>query len=139
MPTPISPATLAANVAAPTNRIEFTGVRYFAWKRVNQGGSSPSHPATIGSRVLPANITLDCATRMMSSARMVMGAMIAAAPSGWKPRLNTCGIGAMRSIWSNGTSASTELVPRMNITTMIGAAIATDRPIARTGLRHSPA
>ena len=53
-----------------------------------------------------------------------------ATPSGAKPMLSTCGIGAIRSIWSIGTSASTELVPRMNITAMIGAAITTDHAIA---------
>ena len=106
---------------------------------MNHAGSRPSQPATIGSRVLPANITLACATRMHSSTRIVTGATAVADPSAPKPTLSTCGIGAIRSIDSIGTSASTELVPRMNITAMIGAASATDRAIVRAGFRHSPA
>ena len=60
-------------------------------------------------------------------------------PNGRNPSASTCGIGAMRSMRSMGTSASTELVPRMNISPMTGAASATDRAIVRSGLRHSPA
>ena len=52
------------------------------------------------------------------------------ARAGGSRRCSTCGIGAIKSIWSIGTSASTELVPRMNITAMIGAATTTDRAIA---------
>ncbi len=70
---------------------------------------------------------------------MAAGATEAAGPSAPKPTLSTCGIGAMRSMRSIGTSATTELVPRMNITAMIGAASQTDRAMARAGLRHSPA
>jgi len=68
-----------------------------------------------------------------------VGATPDAQPRAPKPAVSTCGIGAIRSILSAGTSASTELVPKMNMTAMIGAAIATDPAIVRTGLRHSPA
>ena len=50
-----------------------------------------------------------------------------------------CGIGAMRSTCAGVLNASTALVPRMNITAMIGAAMSVARPIVRSGLRHSPA
>ena len=89
--------------------------------------------------MFPANITLACATRMQSRTAIVTGATAAAGPSAPKPSLRTCGIGAIRSIRSIGTSASTELVPKMNMTAMIGAAIATDPAMVRAGLRHSPA
>jgi hypothetical protein len=42
-------------------------------------------------------------------------------------------------MFSIGTSASTELVPRMNINAMIGEASATDCAMVLSGLRHSPA
>ena len=106
---------------------------------MNQAGRMPSHPATIGSRVLPVNITLACATRTAASTTIVMAAIGIVNPSAPKPMLSTCGIGAMRSMRSSGTSASTELVPKMNMIAMIGVAITTDRAIVRTGLRHSPA
>src|SRR5438132_13597750 len=60
-------------------------------------------------------------------------------PSELKARLNTCGIGAMRSTLSGDTNASTDPVPRMNISAMIGAEIKTDRPKVRAGARVSPA
>ena len=88
----------SANVTPPTETMEFTGVRYLGSSRVNHGGNSPSHPATIGSRVLPANITLDCARRTHASTTIVAGARTATAPKGRKPVVSTCGIGAMRSI-----------------------------------------
>ena len=53
--------------------------------------------------------------------------------------LSTCGIGAMRSIRSSGTSARTELVPKMNMTAMIGAAIATDPRSSEPGSGTQPA
>ena len=45
----------------------------------------------------------------------------------------------MRLIWSTGTNANTELVPRMNIAAMIGAAISVARPIVRSASFVSPA
>src|ERR1051326_5819547 len=60
-------------------------------------------------------------------------------PNDPKPRLSTCGIGAMRSTLSGVTKASTDAVPIMNITAMIGAEIKTERLIFRAGARHSPA
>ena len=55
--------TLNPQVTAPTKTIELTGVRRRGSMRVNHAGRKPSHPATIGMRVLPVNMTLACATR----------------------------------------------------------------------------
>ena len=85
------------------------------------------------------NITLDCAMRTAASTAIVMAAIGIVNPSALKPMLSTCGIGAMRSMRSCGTSASTELVPKMNMIAIIGVAITTEPAIVRTGLRHSPA
>ena len=60
-------------------------------------------------------------------------------PNELKPRLSTCGIGPIRSTFSGRTKARTELVPRMNINAMIGAAMITESAILRAGARHSPA
>src|ERR1700694_4265459 len=60
-------------------------------------------------------------------------------PNPLNPRLSTCGIGPIRSTLSGGTNANTDAVPRMNITTMIGAQITTERLMLRAGARHSPA
>ena len=60
-------------------------------------------------------------------------------PSGPKPRVNTCGIGAMRSISSIGISPRSELVPMMNIKTTMGAATSVARVMLFTGSRVSPA
>ncbi len=130
---------LSTNVAAPTKRIEFTGVLYLSFSRVNQAGSRLSQPATIGSRVLPAKLTLACANRIAIMPLSVIGTIAATPPSGPNPTLSSCGIGAMRSISSMGIMPSTELVPRMNITTMIGAAITVALVMLLTGSRHSPA
>src|ERR1043165_8923326 len=48
-------------------------------------------------------------------------------PDDPKPRLSTCGIGAIKSTLSGVTKASTDAVPRMNISAMIGAEIQTER------------
>jgi hypothetical protein len=45
----------------------------------------------------------------------------------------------MRSIGLLPMNASTELVPRMNISAMTGEAIITERPMSRAGARVSPA
>src|SRR5258708_9232564 len=60
-------------------------------------------------------------------------------PNELKARLNTCGIGAMRSTLSGDTNANTEPVPRINMSAMIGAEIQTERPKLRAGARVSPA
>src|SRR3954464_8978266 len=60
-------------------------------------------------------------------------------PKDPKPRLSTCGIGAIRSTLSGDTKASTDAVPRMNISAMIGAEIQTERLMFLAGARHSPA
>src|SRR5205807_1897283 len=60
-------------------------------------------------------------------------------PNPLKARLNTCGIGAMRSTLSGETKASTDAVPRINISAIIGADIQTERAMLRAGARHSPA
>jgi hypothetical protein len=120
-------------------RIEFTGVRYRLLRRVNHDGRRLSHPATIGSRVLPAKLTLAWAKRMASIALNSTGAMAATAPNDPNPRVRSCGIGAMRSMSSTGIMPSTELVPSTNIRTMRGAATIVARVMLRTGLRHSPA
>ncbi len=130
---------LNTKVAAPTNSIEFTGVLYFSLKRVNQAGRRLSHPATIGSRVLPAKFTLACAKRIAIMLASVRGTTANAAPRGPNPTLNSCGIGAMRSIWSPGIMARTELVPRMNISTIAVAATIVARVMLLTGSRDSPA
>src|ERR1700722_16930801 len=49
---PISTAMLAASAIPAMKRMEFTGVRYLAWRTENQLGSRWSQPATRGSRVL---------------------------------------------------------------------------------------
>ncbi len=54
-------------------------------------------------------------------------------------RRSVCGIGAMKSMWPGCAKASTELVPRMNITQMIGEAIQTERPMLDAGDWLSPA
>ena len=61
--------------------------------------------------------------------RMAMPAAAAPTPLAPKPMRSTCGIGPIRLIWSTGTNASTALVPRMNMTAMMGAAISVARPI----------
>src|SRR5262249_11734787 len=65
--------------------------------------------------------------------------LLATTPNRAKPRLRTCAIGPIRSTSSGRTYASTEAVPRMNMSAMIGAAMITDRPMLRAGVRHSPA
>src|SRR5437763_14377167 len=60
-------------------------------------------------------------------------------PNELKARLNTCGSGAIRSTLSGETKASTDAVPRMNISAMIGAELQTDRLMVFAGARHSPA
>ena len=65
-----------------------------------------------------------------------MGTIIAANPNGRNPMLNTWGMGPIKSIFSGGTKASTELVPRMKSNAIMGAATITERPIVRAGLRH---
>src|SRR6266542_4483334 len=60
-------------------------------------------------------------------------------PNELKPRLSTWGIGPMRSTLSGLTKDSTDPVPRMNISAIIGAEIITDRLMLRAGARHSPA
>src|SRR5262245_42325496 len=64
---------------------------------------------------------------------------LATTPKRPKPRLNTWAIGPIRSTSSGRTNASTEAVPRMNMSAMIGAAMITERPMLRAGVRHSPA
>jgi len=129
----MSPTIPIKIVAAPTKRIEFTGVLYFSCSFVNHAGRRSSQPATIGRRVLPPNITLACAILIDAKANMVIDAIPATIPKGPRPTDSICGIGAMRSICSFGTRASIELVPKMNIRAMIGAAIITERPMDRPG------
>ena len=56
-----------------------------------------------------------------------------------KARRNVCGMGPLRLMGRSPTNANTELVPRMNISAMMGAEINTDWPIVRAALLHSPA
>jgi hypothetical protein len=65
--------------------------------------------------------------------------MMRPTPRPVKAIVNVCGIGLTRSIWSWGTIASTLVVPKVNIATMIGTATSTDLPTVRAGSRHSPA
>src|SRR5215831_151474 len=71
--------------------------------------------------------------------KMVIEIKVETQPNDPKPRLSTCGIGAIRSTFAGETKASTDPVPRINISAMIGAEIQTDRLILRAGARHSPA
>src|SRR5713226_4017419 len=71
--------------------------------------------------------------------KIVMEINIDTQPNELKARLNTCGIGAMRSTLSGVTNAKTDAVPRMNISAMIGAEITTERLMFLAGARHSPA
>src|SRR5256885_2430451 len=71
--------------------------------------------------------------------KIVIEINIDSQPNELKARLNTCGIGAMRSTLSGDTNARTDPVPRINISVMIGAEIKTDRLMLRAGARHSPA
>src|SRR5712691_744439 len=71
--------------------------------------------------------------------KMVIEINIDTQPNPLKPRLSTCGIGAMRSTLSGDTNAKTDPVPRMNISAMMGAEIQTERAMLRAGARHSPA
>src|SRR2546430_3776615 len=60
-------------------------------------------------------------------------------PNELNTRLRTCGIGPIRSTVSGVTNASTEPVPKINISAMIGAEMITERLMLRAGARHSPA
>src|SRR6266403_1484770 len=64
---------------------------------------------------------------------------VSAQPYELKLRLSTCGIVDLKPSLSGETKASTEAVPRMNITAIIGAEIKTERAMFRAGARHSPA
>ena len=67
----MSPSALKAKVMRAD---EDDGVHRRLVARVQTGEpgrQNPSHPATIGSRVLPVNITLACATRTTASTMIV--------------------------------------------------------------------
>src|SRR5258706_2597485 len=76
---------------------------------------------------------------LAATRKIVIEISVDTQPTGPKPRLSTCGIGPIRSTLSGETNTSTEAVPRMNISAMIGAEIKTERVILRAGARHSPA
>src|SRR6185503_10822405 len=71
--------------------------------------------------------------------KIVIDTRVDTQPNELNPRLSTCGIGPIRSTLSGETNASTEPVPRINISAMIGAEIKTERLMLRAGARHSPA
>src|SRR5581483_3591940 len=71
--------------------------------------------------------------------KMVSEIKVDTQPKEPKPRLSTCGIGAIKSTLSGETKASTDAVPRINISAIIGAEINTERVMLRAGARHSPA
>src|ERR1041385_6710249 len=71
--------------------------------------------------------------------KMVIEISVETQPKDPKARLNTWGIGAIKSTLSGDTKASTEAVPRINISAIIGAEIQTDRLMFLAGARHSPA
>src|ERR1041385_2932728 len=71
--------------------------------------------------------------------KMVIEIKVETQPNDPKARLITCGIGAIRSTLSGVTKASTDAVPRINISAMIGAEIQTERLMFFAGARHSPA
>ena len=93
---------------------------------MNQAGTSRSQPATIGRRVLPAKISVTLPICRASSMMISAGTMNRATPSPSNPICSVCGIGLTRSIWFCGTSASTLLVPKMNMIAITGAAMSTD-------------
>src|SRR2546421_12560612 len=70
---------------------------------------------------------------------MVIEIRVDTQPNDPNPRPRTWGIGAIKSTLSGVTKASTEAVPRMNMSAMIGAEIQTERLMLREGARHSPA
>src|SRR5216683_8243488 len=76
---------------------------------------------------------------LAATPKIVIETSVETQPNELKPRLSTCGIGPIRSTLFGETKASTEAVPRMNITAIIGAEIKTERAIFRAGARHSPA
>ena len=122
------PAAPNATATRPTNRIEFTGVRYRGCSVVNQLGSKLSQPATIGMRVVAVNRMLELATERPVMSRMETAAAAPPMPVDPIAIVKTCGMGPIRLIWSIGTNASTALVPKMNITEMIGAAMIVATP-----------
>src|ERR1051326_9088183 len=121
---------------AATKRIEFTGVRRRGCRRANQRGTRLSHPAVIGRRVRPVKIRLALATARIISREIANGAAQPASP---KALRMVCGMGPITLMGFVPTKVSTELVPRMNISAMIGAEITTDCPMVRAALRDSPA
>src|SRR5882672_1118663 len=76
---------------------------------------------------------------LAATPKIVIETSVETQPNELKPVLSTCGIGPIRSTLSGETKASTEAVPRMNITAIIGAEIKTERAMFRAGARHSPA
>ena len=116
--------------------MEFTGVRRLSSRRVNQLGIKLSQPAVIGRRVNPVNRRLAAATARAITRKMPnCAAQPADSP---KAARMVCGIGPI-TLTGPCRKASTELVPRMNISEMMGAEIITDWPMVRAALRHSPA
>jgi len=89
-------------------------------------GSKLSHPATIGSRVYPQN-KYSSRRSAGGDSEDVSEISSETQPNEPKPRLSTCGSLAMRSTLSGVTNASTDAVPRMNMSAMIGAEIQTER------------
>ena len=63
--------------------------------------------------------------------RIAMDAIAPAMRNDRSPRLNVCGTGPIRSIWLLPMNARTELVPRINMIAMIGAATTTDEDLVR--------
>src|SRR5215470_3250197 len=138
MPVPIWLAMAIVSVRALTKITELIGVLNFGCRRENQRGSRQSQPATIGNRELPVTWTLVDAIVFTVIKIMAMDAIALATGKKRNPRCNVWGTGPMRSIGLSPTNASTELVPRMNATAMIGDAITTERPMSRAGDRVSP-
>ena len=122
-----------------TSSAECSGEPKRRLTRPSQLGACPCQAATIGRRTLPANVRHRLAmlrVAMTNSSAVPRPTLRAVLPS---PARNVCPIGAIRSIESCGTSATVLQVPRMNIATMIGVEIQTERAMVRDGSRHSPA
>src|ERR1051325_11965579 len=90
----------------------------------------------MGRRVRPVKIRLALEMARNISNEMANGATQPAAP---KARRMVCGMGPITLMGWVPINVRTELVPRINISAMMGAEMATERPMVRAGLRHSPA
>ena len=119
--------------------MELRGVRQRGWSCENQRGTRLSQPAVMGRRVRPVKMRLELAMARAISRKMANGAANPARPVVPMAARMVCGMGPMTLMGCPPMKARTTLVPRMNISEMMGAEIMTDCPTVRAALRHSPA